>query len=64
MAQLGATPLPLRADHISAIYRLPPVHQDPFDRALVAQATVEGLTLLTTDSVLPRSANERLRVMQ
>ena len=28
---------------------LPPLHKDPFDRILVAQAIVEGITLLTTD---------------
>jgi len=31
---------------------LPPIHKDPFDRILVAQATVEGITLLTTDRVV------------
>ena len=30
---------------------LPPHHRDPFDRILVAQAQVEGLTLVTADSV-------------
>jgi PIN domain nuclease of toxin-antitoxin system len=29
---------------------LPPIHKDPFDRLLVAQATVEGITLLTADA--------------
>lgn len=31
---------------------LPLIHKDPFDRVLVAQATVEGVTLLTTDSLV------------
>jgi PIN domain nuclease of toxin-antitoxin system len=61
--KLGATPLPLRPDHISAIYELPPIHQDPFDRALVAQASTEGLTLVTTDADISRYASERLRVL-
>ena len=35
-------------------YSLPPIHKDPFDRLLVAQATVEGLTLLTADATILR----------
>jgi PIN domain nuclease of toxin-antitoxin system len=30
----------------------PPIHKDPFDRLLVAQATVEGVTLLTVDPLV------------
>jgi PIN domain nuclease of toxin-antitoxin system len=48
----GYTELPIRSDHVVAIASLPPIHKDPFDRLLVAQATVEGITLLTADSVL------------
>ena len=33
---------------------LPPIHKDPFDRILIAQAQIEGLTLLTADSTLAR----------
>ena len=38
--------------HAVAIDILPAVHRDPFDRMLVAQASVEGLPLLTSDAVL------------
>lgn len=38
--------------HALAVADLPPVHGDPFDRLLVAQARAEGLTLLTADRVL------------
>jgi PIN domain nuclease of toxin-antitoxin system len=38
--------------HASALRELPPIHKDPFDRMLAAQATVEGLTLVTRDPVL------------
>jgi len=31
---------------------LPPIHKDPFDRILIAQAMVEGITLLTADRVI------------
>lgn len=48
----GYTELPIVSDHVVAIESLPLIHKDPFDRILVAQATVEGITLLTTDSVV------------
>ena len=64
LEQLAATPLPLRPEHIAGIYALPPIHQDPFDRALIAQAIVEDLTLVTTDRIIPRYASERCRVIQ
>jgi PIN domain nuclease of toxin-antitoxin system len=41
--------LPLFSTHAVAIDQLPPIHKDPFDRILVAQAIVEGITLLTVD---------------
>jgi PIN domain nuclease of toxin-antitoxin system len=48
----GYSELPIASDHVVAIESLPPVHKDPFDRILVAQATAEGITLLTTDSLV------------
>jgi PIN domain nuclease of toxin-antitoxin system len=48
----GYTELPILSDHVVAIESLPPIHKDPFDRLLVAQATVEGITLLTADSIM------------
>jgi len=50
----GYSELPIVSDHVVAIDSLPPIHKDPFDRLLVAQATVEGITLLTTDSLVSR----------
>jgi PIN domain nuclease of toxin-antitoxin system len=44
--------LPIVSDHVVATESLPPIHKDPFDRILVAQAIVEGITLLTTDSLV------------
>ena len=61
--RLTATPLPLRPDHISEICHLKPIHQDPFDRALIAQATIEGLTFVTTDADVRRYASTRFRVV-
>ncbi|HEY6924266.1 MAG TPA: type II toxin-antitoxin system VapC family toxin [Steroidobacteraceae bacterium] len=48
----GYSELPIRSEHVVAIDTLPPIHRDPFDRVLVAQALVEGVTLLTTDAVV------------
>ena len=48
----GYGELPILSDHVVAIDGLPAIHKDPFDRVLVAQASVEGITLLTTDSVV------------
>ncbi len=45
----GYSELPISSEHAVAIDSLPPIHKDPFDRILVAQATVEGITLLTAD---------------
>ena len=44
--------LPLTVDHAVEGQRLPPVHRDPFDRMLVAQTRLEGLTLVTANRVL------------
>jgi len=48
----GYGELPIVSDHVVATESLPPIHRDPFDRVLVAQATVEGITLLTSDSLV------------
>src|SRR5438270_7257415 len=50
----GYNELPILSNHVVAIDSLPPIHKDPFDRLLVAQATVEGITLLTADAVMAR----------
>src|SRR6266851_7139593 len=42
----GYSELPIVSDHVVAIVSLPTIHKDPFDRVLVAQANVEGITLL------------------
>jgi PIN domain nuclease of toxin-antitoxin system len=42
--------LPIRLRHTAALRTLPPLHRDPFDRMLVAQAIVEDLVLVTADA--------------
>ena len=61
--QLAATPLFLRPEHVAGVHGLPPLHKDPFDRILIAQASVEGLALVTTDAEIIRYASNRLRVI-
>lgn len=48
----GYQELPVASEHAVSIANLPPLHKDPFDRLLVAQAMVEGITLLTSDAQL------------
>jgi PIN domain nuclease of toxin-antitoxin system len=50
----GYGELPVNGDHAVAIRALPLIHKDPFDRILIAQATVEGITLLTADPIVAR----------
>ena len=46
--------LPISGAHATAVDLLPAIHRDPFDRILIAQARIEGLTLLTADATLAR----------
>lgn len=48
----GYSELPITSQHAVSIDSLPPLHKDPFDRLLLAQATVEGITLVTADAQL------------
>ncbi len=50
----GYSELPIGSEHVVAIENLPPIHKDPFDRILVAQAQVEGITLLTADPTVAK----------
>jgi PIN domain nuclease of toxin-antitoxin system len=43
-------PLPIAINHALAIQVLPACHHDPFDRMLLAQAKVEGMTIVTRDA--------------
>lgn len=50
----GYHEVPVLGEHALALETLPPHHRDPFDRMLVAQARIEGITLLTSDATLAR----------
>ncbi|WP_219419136.1 type II toxin-antitoxin system VapC family toxin [Pseudonocardia nigra] len=54
MDRHGFTELPLTVRHAVAVRELPLHHKDPFDRMLVAQARVEGLTLVTADRAISK----------
>ncbi len=54
-------PLPITLAHAAAAGRLPPHHGDPFDRMLVAQAQLEGLTIVSRDPVFDRYSVAVLR---
>lgn len=48
------TELPVTSVHAATVANLPLIHRDPFDRILIAQAQVEGITLLTSDATVAR----------
>ena len=50
----GCGELPIGSEHVVAIETLPPLHKYRFNRILIAQALVEGITLLTTDEAVSR----------
>ena len=60
-AEAGFEELPIRLTHTTVLRDLPMHHRDPFDRMLVAQATAEGLTLVTRDPVIAEYGVKTLR---
>jgi PIN domain nuclease of toxin-antitoxin system len=50
----GYIELPVTSEHAVSLDALPDLHKDPFDRILLAQALIEGVTLLTADAQLAR----------
>ncbi len=59
-AESGITILHITLEHAAASASLPRIHRDPFDRMLIAQAIVEGLTALTDDPVFRQYSRLRL----
>jgi PIN domain nuclease of toxin-antitoxin system len=54
LLNIGYTELPISSNHAVAVDSLPLIHRDPFDRILIVQATLEGITLLTVDKIVAR----------
>jgi PIN domain nuclease of toxin-antitoxin system len=48
----GYVELAITGRHAASVELLPPIHKDPFDRLLLAQALAEGIVLITSDAVL------------
>ena len=53
-AQQNFTLLPINSEHLDALSTLPSIHNDPFDRLLIAQAQTEHLVLITKDTIIPK----------
>jgi PIN domain nuclease of toxin-antitoxin system len=62
MQAIGAVPLPVEHNHALAVSELPPLHRDPFDRLLVAQARHLRLRIVTADAQIARYQVETLLV--
>ena len=60
----GFDTLPIETTHLWRIQGLPHHHRDPFDRLLVAQATVEELVLLTADGALKAYGDDVVRLVR
>lgn len=52
LAHGDAAELPVKLTHALRVGELPKHHKDPFDRLLIAQAMIEGLTILTLDGLI------------
>ena len=50
----GIDVLPVTLEHVLAVEQLPTFHRDPFDRLLIAQAIVEGASVMTKDSLFSK----------
>jgi PIN domain nuclease of toxin-antitoxin system len=53
-ARLGVTSLVIDEESALHMAKLPPLHGDPFDRLLVSQAIVHGMTIVTPDPIIAR----------
>lgn len=52
LLEAGYEEMAITGSHAAAVSALPDLHKDPFDRVLIAQAMVEGITLLTADQAM------------
>jgi PIN domain nuclease of toxin-antitoxin system len=60
----GYAELPITAEHALKVDALPPLHRDPFDRLLLAQARTEGMLLVTRDAAIVQYQEAVLAVDQ
>jgi PIN domain nuclease of toxin-antitoxin system len=52
--------LPILLPHVLALQQLPPHHKDPFDRLLIAQASVEAVGIISNDPMFPKYTDKVL----
>lgn len=50
-------------DHVTNVHKLLGIHRDPFDRLLISQAAIEGMTILSDDTVFKQSKIDTLRLV-
>ncbi|WP_152363650.1 type II toxin-antitoxin system VapC family toxin [Microlunatus speluncae] len=62
LLKAGYEELPVLGLHAAVVTELPPHHKDPFDRLLVAQTSVEAVTLVTSDPLVARYDGSIIRV--
>jgi PIN domain nuclease of toxin-antitoxin system len=62
LQEFGFQELVVNGTHATQVSALPLIHRDPFDRLLVAQAVVEGFTLLTVDEEIARYPGPILKI--
>jgi PIN domain nuclease of toxin-antitoxin system len=60
VARNGFLSLPISGEHAEAAATLPPIHQDPFDRLLIAQSLARNLVLVTADSFVKQYGGPQL----
>lgn len=58
----GYLEFPIEGSHTVAVESLPLIHRDPFDRLLIAQAMIEGITFLTRDRIVAQYSGPIRRV--
>jgi PIN domain nuclease of toxin-antitoxin system len=63
LRDLSALPLQILPNYIESLSTLAPIHQDSFDRIIIAFAHAESLTLITADCELAQYASERLAII-
>ena len=61
--QTGFEILAIKGEHAAALDGLPPIHKDPFDRLIVAQALTEPLILFTSDAVVAEYSSTGIRLV-
>lgn len=60
IAEQGFGWLAVQPAHAQAVFALPPLHRDPFDLLLIAQAQAEGIRIITRDAIFARYLSDTI----